>query len=43
MTVGELLSRISSYELTEWIAFYQLEHEDQEKAERDARRREGMR
>lgn len=25
MTVGELLSRISSRELAEWMAFYQLE------------------
>ena len=25
MTVGELLSRISSQELAEWIAFYQVE------------------
>lgn len=25
MTVAELLSRISSQELTEWMAFYQLE------------------
>jgi len=25
MTVGELLSRISSRELTEWMAFYRLE------------------
>lgn len=25
MTVGELLTRVSSYELTEWMVYYQLE------------------
>jgi hypothetical protein len=38
MTVGELLERVSSSELTEWIAIYTLEHEDQMRRdlERDA-------
>ena len=40
MPVGELLTRISSYELTEWIAFLQIEHEDREKAA-EAERRKG--
>lgn len=25
MTVGEMLTRISSYEITEWMAFYRIE------------------
>jgi len=28
-----MLHRISSYELTEWAAFFQLEHEDQKAEE----------
>jgi hypothetical protein len=40
MTVGELLHRVSSYELTEWMAFLQLEAEEQ-KAEEEKQRREG--
>ena len=28
MTVGELLARISSAELTEWVAVYLLENEE---------------
>jgi hypothetical protein len=32
MTVGEMLKRISSIELTEWIAFYAIEAEDERKA-----------
>jgi hypothetical protein len=27
MTVGEMLSRISSHELTEWIAFFKIMEE----------------
>jgi hypothetical protein len=30
MTVGELLGRISSKELTEWHAYFALKHEDAE-------------
>jgi hypothetical protein len=41
MTVGELLSQISSYELTEWLAFYHLEAEEREK-EAEKERRKGM-
>jgi hypothetical protein len=33
MTVGELLSKISSRELTEWTAYFQLEAEDRETQE----------
>lgn len=29
MTVGEMLARISSRELTEWIAFYRIENAEQ--------------
>jgi hypothetical protein len=32
MTVGDMLRRMSSTELTEWIAFYALEAEDDRKA-----------
>ncbi len=31
MTVGELLSRVTSAELTEWQAFFKLESEDTER------------
>ena len=34
MTVEELLGRISSAELTEWMAWYQAEEEDRIAAER---------
>lgn len=33
MTVGELLNRISSRELTEWQAHFILENEEREKQE----------
>jgi len=33
MTVAELLSRISSRELTEWIALYELEAQERAEAE----------
>jgi hypothetical protein len=33
VTVGELLARISSRELTEWQAFFILEAEDREQQE----------
>lgn len=34
MTVGEMLARISSRELTEWEAFYRLEQKAIEKQNR---------
>jgi hypothetical protein len=37
MTVGELLARISSSELTEWMAWYQAEAEDRAEAEKRGR------
>jgi hypothetical protein len=40
MTVDELLARITSDELTEWMAWHQVEEEDRAEAEkRDAERR----
>lgn len=36
-TVRELLARVSSYELTEWVALYRIEAE-----ERDQRKRENQ-
>lgn len=35
MTVGELLRKVSSAELTEWAAFFTLEHEEWEKARKE--------
>lgn len=32
MTVGELLSRISSAEITEWMALYEIEYNEREHA-----------
>jgi len=37
MTVEELLGRISSAELTEWMAWYQVEAEDRAAAEKGQR------
>lgn len=37
MTVGELLTRMSSSELTEWIALYRIEHSEAEQARERAR------
>lgn len=34
MTVDEMLTRISSRELTEWIAFYRIEAQEAEKQEK---------
>ena len=42
MTVGELLDRISSSELTEWHALYDIEAAEQAEAEKRAER-EGRR
>ena len=38
MTVAELLARISSQELTEWVAFYVMEAKDMEAAQKKASR-----
>jgi hypothetical protein len=39
MTVNELLERMSSLELTEWLAFYQIEADEQRRAMENAKRR----
>jgi hypothetical protein len=39
MTVGELLERVSSSELTEWRALYDIEAAEQAEAERRAERK----
>lgn len=39
MTVNELLNNISSYELTEWSAYFEVKEKLQEE-EREKRRRE---
>lgn len=39
MTVGELLARMSSDELTEWIALYRIEHSEREQAAQRAKAR----
>jgi hypothetical protein len=39
MTVGELLDRISSSELTEWRALYDLEAAERAEAEKREKRR----
>ena len=36
MTVTELLDRISSSELTEWLALYKIESEEQQEANQRA-------
>jgi len=41
MTVEELLDRMSSAELTEWQAYYQVEEQD--RAEAEKRERKGRR
>lgn len=43
MTVDELLGRISSRELTEWMAFAHLEAEDRRLAELEAKALDGVR
>ena len=43
MTVQHMLGSISSYEITEWIAYYILEAEDQEAANKRAEMRGKMR
>lgn len=37
MTVDELLDRMSSREITEWHAFFQLQEEEMERSSRRAR------
>jgi hypothetical protein len=39
MTVAELLDRMSSAELTEWIAWHQVEEEDRAAAEKQQQRK----
>jgi hypothetical protein len=39
MTVGELLDRITSSELTEWHALYDIEAAEQAEADRKAERK----
>ena len=39
MTVGELLARMASDELTEWIALYRIEHSEREQAAQRAKAR----
>ena len=41
MIVGELLGRISSSELTEWLALYLLEHEEETQREVDRQAEQG--
>jgi hypothetical protein len=43
MTVRELLTRIDSQELSEWMAYYMLEAEEQEQANKKASMKSGMR
>lgn len=39
MTVGELLNRMSSFELVEWMAHYELKAQEMEQAQREAKRK----
>jgi hypothetical protein len=39
MPVSELLNRLSSQELTEWIAFWALRADERERASRERHRR----
>ena len=39
MTVAELLDRITSAELSEWMAWHQVEEEDRAEAEKQQERR----
>lgn len=43
MPVGEMLSRISSRELTEWGIYFRLEQEERDKLELERRVQEGLR
>jgi len=43
MTVGDLLDRMSSAELTEWVAFYKLEAEESAHAQKMANNRTRVR
>jgi hypothetical protein len=39
MTVGDMLDRMSSEELTEWIALYRIEYSEHEQAQQRAKAR----
>jgi hypothetical protein len=43
MTVREMLNRIDSRELSEWMAYYMLEAEEREQADKKASMKSGMR
>jgi len=42
MTVGEMLRKMSSREISEWIALYNLEQEEQLRSMLEASAREGI-
>lgn len=42
MTVGQLLSGISSRELSEWQAYFILKEEDRKRAELEAKSQQGV-
>jgi len=41
MTVGELLSKMSSYEMTQWRALYEIEADERKRASQMAANRKG--
>jgi hypothetical protein len=43
MTVGELLGKISSKELTEWMAYYRIKQVEDEMAAADIKNRQNAR
>ncbi len=43
MSVGEMLGRMSSREIGEWLAYFQLEAEDYEQRQRVAKASGGVR
>jgi len=43
MTVGEVQDRMSSYEITEWAAFYRVEADDQKREMDKMKNRRGRR
>jgi hypothetical protein len=43
MTVSQMLKSLDSRELSEWMAFYMLEAEEQEQADKKANMKSGMR
>lgn len=38
-SVSELLNRMSSYEITEWLAFYQIKNEEAKEQEKEMERK----